>query len=231
MSWNKGYTKYTHPGVKKISQTMKLRSLDNFKIWRDKMKSLGKIKSVYPELKKDGDLAELIGVILGDGNIYKFPRTEGLRIACNSNNKGFVRRYSNLIKKIFNKKPQNFKVKKVNCITITIYEKFISKRLGIRAGSRKNIKISIPRWIFKNKEYTIRYLRGLYEAEGSFCIHKPTSTYKLLFSNRNDYLLDIVYKRMNWLGFKVNKSGYKVQISRKDDVLRAIDLIRFRKYN
>lgn len=230
MSWNKGFTKYTHPGVKKIAQTMKKRGLDNFKIWRNKMKRLGKIKSVYPALKRNGDLAELVGVILGDGNIYKFARTEGLRIASNSRNKGFVKRYNNLIKKVFNKNPKTIKVKNSNCITITIYEKFISKRLGIPTGSKKNLKISIPYWIFKNKEYTIRYLRGLYEAEGSFCIHKPTSTYKFLFSNRNGYLLDIVYYGMQRLGFKINKSGFKVQISKKDDVFKAISLIGFRRY-
>ena len=46
--------------AKKISQTMRARRLDNFKQWRDKMKELGKIKSTYPTLKKDGNLAELV---------------------------------------------------------------------------------------------------------------------------------------------------------------------------
>ena len=46
-SWNKGQTKYTNISVKKISDTMKHKKIDNFKLWRDKMKIEGKIKSKY----------------------------------------------------------------------------------------------------------------------------------------------------------------------------------------
>ncbi|AHB40802.1 hypothetical protein P147_WWE3C00001G0902 [candidate division WWE3 bacterium RAAC2_WWE3_1] len=31
MVWNKGFTKFTHPSVKKISETMKMKKIDNFK--------------------------------------------------------------------------------------------------------------------------------------------------------------------------------------------------------
>jgi hypothetical protein len=72
--WSKGYTKETHPGVLKVSETFKKKRLDNFKKWREKMKRLGKIRSNYPPLAQNGDLAELMGVVLGDGSIYKFPR-------------------------------------------------------------------------------------------------------------------------------------------------------------
>jgi hypothetical protein len=44
-NWNKGFTKETHPSVKKISTTMKKRGLDNFYQWREKMKKVGKIPS------------------------------------------------------------------------------------------------------------------------------------------------------------------------------------------
>jgi hypothetical protein len=43
-NWNKGQTKYNNLSVKKISDTMKLKKIDNFKFWRDKMKKEGKIK-------------------------------------------------------------------------------------------------------------------------------------------------------------------------------------------
>ncbi len=81
------------------------KKIDNFSEWRDRMKKLGKIRSIYKDLKKDGDLAELIGVILGDGHIGIFPRTECLLIFSNTKNKGFIRRYSALVEKIFDKKP------------------------------------------------------------------------------------------------------------------------------
>ncbi len=164
---------------------MKRKKVDNFKVWRERMRKIGKIKSDYPELIKNGDLAELIGVILGDGHIGKFPRSESLRITANSNNAGFISRYAMLLKTVFRKETSVACVKGSNATTITIYEKHISRRLSIPTGSRKDIETLIPRWILKDRQFIIRYLRGLYEAEGSYSVHLPTYTHKLSFSNTN----------------------------------------------
>lgn len=227
--WCKGYTKETHLSVLKISETFKKKKIDNFKKWRDKMKKLGKIKSNYPLFKQNGDLAELIGVVLGDGNINKFPRTECLTIASNANNKGFIQRYSLLIKKIFSKKPVINKPYS-GCTRIRIYQKQISRRLGVATGNRSKTEISIPRWILKNRSFLLRYLRGLYEAEGSFCIHKPTYTYKFLFSNRNESLLNNVYRVLKILVFHPHKNKYQVQISKQKEVYKIKNLLKFRQY-
>lgn len=228
-SWCSGHSKETHPSILKISKTFKKKKIDNFSDWRKQMKEGGKWN--YPELTKSGDLAELIGVVLGDGHICKFPRTESLAIFSNANNPGFVERYDNLLERIFKKKPYVAPSdKEGNCIRIRIYQKNISKRLGIPTGARKDANIKIPQWILKDKAYLIRCLRGLYEAEGSFSVHLPTSTYKFIFSNYNKTLLDFVQRSIQKLGFYANQSGHKVQISRKEEVYKCKDLIRFRKY-
>lgn len=229
--WCKGYTKETHPNVLKISETFKRKRIDNFAKWREKMKKLGKIRSNYPPLKRNGGLAELIGVVLGDGHIGRFPRTEGLTISSNSNNIGFIKRYTRLLERLFKTKcyqGRNEKFK--NCIRIRVYQKEISKRLEISTGARKNQSIEIPQWILKNKRYLIRYLRGLYEAEGSFCVHRPTYTYKFLFSNRNESLLRNVYQALKILGFHPHESKYKIQISRRKEVYKIKNLVKFRQY-
>ena len=228
--WNKGFTKETHPSVAKTFKKFKRKKIDNFAKWRNRMKKLGLIGSSHPPLPRTADLSELIGVILGDGYIGKCPRTENLTIVSNSNNQGFVERYSWLIKKIFEKDADVAKRKDSNCTQIRIYQKDISKRLGISAGARKNQKIRIPRWILRNREYLKRYLRGLYEAEGSFCIHKPTYTYKFLFANRNESLLKNVYQALKILSFHPHQSKYVIQISRKEEVYKIKDLIKFRQY-
>lgn len=229
-SWSKGYTKTTHPSVKKISDTMKQKGLDNFKAWREQMRALGKLKTTYPAFKRNGDLAELIGVVLGDGHIEVFPRCEALYILSNSNNPGFIKRYSNLVEKLFNKKPHVVKLNFSNCVRIRIYEKTISKRLGVPTGRRKNAHYKIPKWILRNRNCTIRYLRGLYEAEGSASVHLPTSTYKFVFSNLNRSLLRIVHTQMTRLHFHPHTDKVRVQISRKNEVKKAIELLQFRKY-
>lgn len=231
-NWSKGQTKETNLSVKKISDTMKLRKLDNFKAWRDKMKKEGKIKSKYLALKKDGDLAELIGVVLGDGHISKFPRSEELTIFSNSNNKGFIKRYSRFVEKIFDKTPYVAKTSWSNCVRIRIYQKNISSRIGIPFSPRKDKKISVPRWILKSNNYTKRYLRGLYEAEGCYCVHLPTSTYKFLFCNKNISMMNNVFRLMRGLGFHPHwtKTNDMIQISRKEEVLGAVKLLKFRVY-
>lgn len=229
-SWNKGFTKQTHPSVRKISRTMKQRGIDNFFHWREKMKRLGLIKSVYSEYQKNGDLAELIGVVLGDGYIGKFPRSEVLRIVSSSNNHGFIKRYPRLMKNVLGKKPSVAKKNGVHCTTITIYEKWISKRLGIPAGARKEKTIRIPRWILCRRDFIIRYLRGLYEAEGCYCVHKPTATYKFQFTNRNQSMLKNVKKLLTHLDFHPYTTGYQVQIARKNEVEKIRRLLRFRQY-
>ncbi|MBI2037158.1 MAG: hypothetical protein HYT14_02255 [Candidatus Liptonbacteria bacterium] len=229
-AWNKGLTKETHSSVLKISETMRARKIDNFKIWRQHMKNKGRVKSNYPPLKKSGDLAELIGVVLGDGYIGKFPRAEVLRIVSNGNNSGFIHRYGRLVGKVFMKRPYIAKRKKANAVDITIYEKNISRRLSIPAGARYGQKISVPRWISSNRDFAVRYLRGLYEAEGSYNIHEPTSTYKLIFTNRNASLLSNVYNLLSKLGFHPHTSKDKVQLSRKQEVEKARNLLQFRIY-
>ena len=214
----------------KIANTKRRRKIDNFKLWRDKMKAVGKIKSEYLPLKKNEDLAELIGVVLGDGHIRQYPRTEELSIFSNSNNLGFVKRYSDLVEKIFNKKPTCSIHSGKNCIRIRIYEKNISSRLGVPFSPRGKLKIVIPGWIISNKKYIVKYLRGLYEAEGSFSVHKATYTYKLQFSNRNVSMLENVFRLNIQLGFHPHRSKNMIQLSMKAEVLSFIDLIEFRKY-
>ena len=83
---------------------MKRKKIDNFASWRQESIQSGKILTVFSPLKHDGDLAELIGVLLGDGHLQKFPRTERLLIFSNSNNPGFIKRYTSLVEKLFKKK-------------------------------------------------------------------------------------------------------------------------------
>ena len=164
------------------------------------------------------------------GHIGKFPRTEVLMIVSSANNPGFIKRYAMFVQSLFGEKPYVIKKSDSNCVRISLYQKEISKRLGIPSGSRKNKVIVIPKWIWHNRNYLRRYLRGLYEAEGSHCIHEPTYTYKFLFSNRNKSLLDNVYYGLKKLGFHPHRSKYQIQISKKEEVKKAVEYFEFRKY-
>ena len=194
------------------------------------MKELGEIKSTYPTLKKDGNLAELVGTILGDGHIYKHPRCDSLRITGDASKMDFVSRSADLVEAVFEKSPTISKVRRSNAMTVTIYERNISKRLGIPHGSRKDLNYILPKWIASSRPNVIRFLRGLYEAEGSLCYHIQTSTHKLFFANKNQHLLKLVATLVENLGFKQNTYVNKVQVSRRAEVRELKDLLQFRSY-
>lgn len=229
-SWNKGFIKDTHLSVMKISETMRSKKIDNFYAWRIRMKKEGKIIGRYNNLRKSKDLAELIGVVLGDGHIEKFPRTERLIISSHSKNCGFIDRYRSIVREVFLKDPTCMKVRDKNCVRISIYQKLISQRIGIPTGNRGKSKIGIPDWIWKNKKYLISCLRGLYRAEGFFVTHLQTYTYKAAFCNRNKKLLDDVYRALRLLEFSPLYERYRVMISRKQEFFRLKRILNFRQY-
>ncbi|HEY4509600.1 MAG TPA: LAGLIDADG family homing endonuclease [Candidatus Paceibacterota bacterium] len=228
--WSKGYTKETHPSVAKISSTFKKNRIDNFKKWRIEARKQGLIPRGYPEFKHTKDLAFLIGMVLGDGNIYVYPRTEGLRIALGTDKPKLWEYVARVVQEVFQKIPTVRKVKRSECMTVSLYEKEISRRLGVPSGDRGKMEIVLPQWILGKRAMLIACLKGLYEAEASFNVHKPTSTYKLIFYNKNDTLLDTVDYSLKKLGFHPHRSKHKVQVSRKAEVYSLKELLSFREY-
>ncbi len=203
---------------------MKARKIDNFKQWRKNHPVL------YTKISRNGDLAEYIGVVLGDGNIEKFPRTERITIIGDTRKMGFVVRYAILTEKLFCKRPTVAKLKDSNGVRISLYQKFMARRLGIPTGNRKNFPYKLPSWIARNENYLLRFLRGLFEAEGSLSIHVPTCTYNFAFSNLNQHLLLIVRDALRKLEFHPEVRHNAIRIRKKAEVERLRDMLHFREY-
>lgn len=146
ISWNNGESKETHPSLLRLSQTLKAKKEWNFSNWQRKRKLQG--IELYRKLKKDVNLAELIGIVLGDGNLYKHLRTENLRITCNSKDTGYIKHISNLIRKVFCKSPAIRKRNDVNAVSIDLYQCKISERLNLPCGDKIRNNVGIPQWIF-----------------------------------------------------------------------------------
>lgn len=228
--WNKGHTKETHPAVAKTSRTMKEKKIDNFARWRMKAKREGLIQNKYPEFKKNSDLAFLIGIVMGDGHIQQFPRTQRLNITLGTDKPDLWKYTSNVVERVFHKHPHVGFRKRSKAVDISIYQKKISERLMIPVGARKGVKIGVPKWIWQEDTYLVSWLRGLYEAEGTFAVHRPTYTYKMIFTNVNASLLNKVYDALVKLGFTPHRSPKKIQVSKKEEVYALKKLMQFRKY-
>lgn len=228
--WNKGYTKENHPSLLKTSQTFKKLKIDNFALWRKHARLVGLIPSSYSKPRKDYKLAFLIGLILGDGNLYKFPRTECLRIVLGTDKPLLINYTKTIIKDVFGKESTSYKRKKSECVDIRIYQKKLSIRLGIPLGARGKLIINLPSWVWRKKEYLTFCLKGLFEAEGSYSIHIKTYTYNFSFSNMNTSLLDEVQKSLTRLGYHPERRYNAVRLRKKIEVLNFAELIQFRKY-
>lgn len=229
-AWNEGKTKSDDRSVRKISETMRRKRVDNFRKWREEARRVGKLPDTKRRFVRDGDLAELIGVILGDGSITRYARTESLRIVSNASNTGFIGRYAKIIERVLLKRPHIAKRKGSHAVNITIYQSNLGARLGIPVGAKGDVVDVLPSWIRRDREFVLRYLRGLYEAEGSYCVHEPTYTHKFLFTNTNSHLLDAVFGLVSELGFHPHRSPKAIQVSRKEEVQKLKNLLGFRCY-
>ena len=193
------------------------------------MKTMGRIKSEWPDFEKNEDLALLIGLVLGDGHIESYPRSEGLEIALGTDKPLLISFTFDLVERVFHKCPAMAK-QKTNCVKIRIYEKYIAKRLEVPTGNRRYSKQGIPGWIWKKRSFLINCLRGLYEAEASLSVHLPTCTYNFAFHNTSERLLRDVYMVLVKLGLHPEVRPVAIRIRRKDEVKYLCNLLSFRKY-
>lgn len=221
-AWNKGLTKKDSAGLARVAVAR--RAKNNFARWRTNN------PVQYADIRQSTDLAFLIGLVLGDGNIYKSPRTESLTLALGTDKPALWRYAASVIEKIFQKKPYVAKITASECMRVRIYQKHISARLGIPIGARGDLTLSIPSWIQDNKSFLVAYLKGLFEAEGSLCIHLPTCTYNFAFANRNESLLTIVEQSLKRLGFTPRRRPINIALRKQDEVRAFEKLISFRKY-
>lgn len=229
--WNKGRTKENHPSLLKTSETLKQKKISNFSGWMAIAKQTGLIPATYPALSHTKKTAFLIGLTLGDGHICRHERTESLRITLGCDKPELWQISAEVVKDIFHKMPHVRKIKSCEAIAIQIYQKNISRRLGVPVGARKELTIDIPPWIWNNKPCLIACLKGLYEAEASLSVHLPTYTYNFSFSNHNVSLLDFVERSLVELGFHPERRWNAVRIRRKLEVSLLERMLTFRNYS
>lgn len=224
----KGKTKLTDKRANKISETFLEKKIDNFKGWRESRKNI--YEEMYKPFKKDTKLAFLYGLALGDGNLHKFPRTEYLRIALGTDKPLLIAYTKNIIHQVISKSPTVHTSKTSACSYVTVYQKYLSKRLDIPLGARKTLPIRFPSWIWEDQLLLLSCLKGLFEAEASLSVHIPTYTYNFAFSNVNQSLLNEVEKALKKLEMHPERRINAVRLRRKKEVEEFSKLISFRKY-
>ena len=154
------------------------------------------------------ELAEFVGIMLGDGGINK----SGISISLNSiKDAQYVDYVSNLCEGIFGRKPKLRKRKYVNCIEMYLYgEKLVGylEKLGLRTGNKVVNQVGVPNWVHSDRKYVIACLRGLMDTDGGVFTHRYKVNDKLYcykkicFSNHSMPLLSYVSSTLRLIGLK-----------------------------
>lgn len=125
---------------------------------------------ILPE--HSNDLAEFFGIMIGDGGInndWQF------KITLNSVSDIKYSKYiMKLIEKLFHSKPKFFKKKIGNAIdvylnSVTVVDFLVDN--GLVRGNKLKQGLRIPRWIFENREFSIKCVRCLFDTDGCMYIH------------------------------------------------------------
>lgn len=156
------------------------------------------------------ELAELIGVILGDGGL-----SGNHQLTVSFNNKT-DKEYSvflgRMLRKLF---PIDYHIhprKNCNGADIVVNSLnlvgFLLKQ-GLVAGNKVRNQVGIPGWIYEKIEYQKACLRGLIDTDGSFYCHRYNSNgknykyLKLCFASRSKPLLNSVMRILRKFDFDV----------------------------
>ena len=173
---------------------------EKIKIWRKKgmtnspvigERNLKKIKT--PLINEQ--LAEFIGVYLGDGTLNKYQ----IRIAGDYRyDLPYYNYLSKIVFELFGIKASIHKEKNVNTSLLLVSSKnmcsFLNKKFQLKYGNKIRNKTIIPKEILNDERLSIACLRGLIDTDGYVGRRgRNGSQFCIQFGSHNKYLLEQVY--------------------------------------
>lgn len=176
-------------------QLEKLEDLFNKKfnlkpIYLNYGKNLGKKVFTKPikNVKRNSQLAELIGIMLGDGNIWK----NRIKIAFDKRNTIYINYVAKLFKEIFEislKKEISRNTNNACLYRTNLYAVEELIKQGLKRGHKIKNNLGIPYWIKNNKIFMKRCIKGLIDTDGCIYKCKRENQVYVKFTNFNQQLL------------------------------------------
>ena len=152
-----------------------LRKKKWYEWWYKKGQYNSKIIAFVKPFKKPAfseDLAEFVGILLGDGSIQKNQISITLHYLDDKEYGEFV---SSLAKKLFDVHVGKCFCKKSSVNRYLISRSrlvdFFVKKLDLKIGNKIKQQVDIPIWIKQNKLYSIACMRGLFDTDGCVFDH------------------------------------------------------------
>lgn len=171
------------------------------------------------------ELAELIGIILGDGGITERQVSISLHKEDDAAYSVFV---CDLFQKIFGERPSATPQKRKRVILIRISRVAFVKLLGemgLHPGNKVKEQVAVPRWIIEDVGFSRACVRGLLDTDGCFYIDRHLrkntlySYCALNFTNRSLPLVHFYKKTLEGLGLHPTQTTkYAVFLRREPDI-------------
>ncbi len=191
----------------------------------------GKPKKVKILVDKSADLAEILGIILGDGHIDDSYGSGQYAVKiCGGEDdiKYLDAIVTSLFVGCFGKRLKSFRFKKAKAAMYYINDKAIVFTLlhyGLKAGNKKKNGSQIPSWIFEDDNQLRACLRGLFDTDGTVFPKSSnhnvpqlelTSSIEGIQRTFRQGLLQLGYKPSKWSGSDSPKCGLyaKSQVER-----------------
>lgn len=199
-------------------------------------------KGIVPWFKKyilptslDENLAQFVGILLGDGGLSKWQ----VNITLNTETEAdFIEYVMNLGEKLFGERPKFIKRKDSKAAVIYYYGVSLVDylvKIGLKRGNKVKQQVGVPEWVLTSPEYKLACLRGLVDTDGGIFIHKYKvngkfySYRKLCFVNRSMPLLYFVFNTLKGLDFNpkmiTNVENKRVWLYNQEEVKRYLDIV------
>ena len=164
------------------------------------------------KLKCCEELAEIIGIIMGDGSIYLDKRNKYHTIICfNKKENQYFNYVKNMIENFFQgyvfgkvEIPNEFFLRNVS---VYVGQQLI--KFGLKSGNKITNKLTIPKWIEINKKYLISCVRGFFDTDGS--VYRKYGNYAQIEIKLGcEETLTSIRNALLKLGFHTTKIQHKI---------------------
>lgn len=199
--------------------------------WEKWWKSTGKEQSdLTRRLKinkprKGAELAEFIGIMIGDGGITERQITVSLH---KSDDREYAQFVKSLIQNLFHCPTPTYERKRKSAIQITVSRTELVEfciDIGLVKGDKIDQGVDIPAWI-KDTSYIKPCVRGLVDTDGCIFWEKHTvkntiySYPRLNFTTASPQLRDSVVEALRNLGYspRIRRRGRSVQLEDRQEI-------------
>jgi len=222
--------KYGNPGTPKGRQKGGIISQRKRKLHPELYQNCNLRKNIfYP--RKSVRLAELTGILMGDGGMTDYQVTVTLN---KETDKEYVRYIVDLFRDLFRiDSSVRERKKEKTCHVVASSRNLVEYlvKLGLKIGDKIEQGLDMPGWILTKKEYKVACLRGLMDTDGCIFTHeyrvngKLYKYKKLSFTSYSQPLRQSVFKILSDNGLSPRLAGNRdVRIDSIADVKKYFEI-------